>query len=114
MPDQLTDASPRGGGRFPDTPRADLPDQVTMPLLDRIVRGALDEDYQVVAAGRAERQRARRPKGRREAASTPAARWGRPRQVAAAVMAAFGVLVAIAALQTSRDAPAAHASRASL
>ncbi len=74
-----------------------LPDQVTMPLLDRIVRESLDEDYQAAAAGRG-----RRPPSRR------------PRQVAAVVMAVFGVLVAIAAIQTARTESENNASRASL
>ena len=34
----------------PDTPRPDVPDEVMMPLLDRIVQQSLDEDYRVVAA----------------------------------------------------------------
>jgi uncharacterized protein YlxW (UPF0749 family) len=111
MPEQLTDRESSTRVRPPDTPRADLPDQVMMPLLDRIVRESLDEDYQVVAA-----RKARRPRGRpqRGAVTQPPARPGRPRRVAAAVMAVFGLLVALAALQTSRDAPEASANRASL
>ena len=100
----------------PDTPRADLPDQVLMPLLDRIVRQSLDEDYRVVAA-RKKRSRRGRPPGRplsRHRPPQPPPRSGRPRQVAAVVMAVFGVLVAIAAVQTARNAPEANASRASL
>ncbi|MBF4767219.1 DUF881 domain-containing protein [Nocardioides agariphilus] len=86
-----------------------LPDQVVMPLLDRIVRESLDEDYQVVAA-RKSRERPRSSAAQRP----PSPGSGRPRQVAAAVMAVFGVLVAIAAIQTSRNAPEANASMASL
>ena len=100
----------------PDTPRADLPDQVLMPLLDRIVRQSLDEDYRVVAA-RKKRSRRGRPPGRprsRYRPPQPPPRPGRPRQVAAVVMAVFGVLVSIAAVQTARNAPEASASRASL
>jgi len=109
--------------RLPDTPRPDLPDQVVMPLLDRIVRESLDEDYQVVAARKAQirRRPGGRPRGRqagrplaRNRPPRPPSRLGRPRQVAAAVMAVFGVLVSIAAVQTSRNAPEANASRASL
>jgi uncharacterized protein YlxW (UPF0749 family) len=99
-------AGHRPGGRdpaTPDTPRPELPDQVVMPLLDRIVRQSLDEDYSAVA----ERRRA-----------GPGAGAGglsrRPRRVAAAVMALFGVLVAIAGVQTQRNAPEARSSRASL
>src|SRR4051794_17892787 len=108
--------------RPPDTPRADVPDEVMMPLLDRIVRQSLDEDYQVVArrkdAERAARRRARRGRGPRPRAlqrpRRPPPPAGRPRRVAAAVMAVFGVLVAIAAVQTARNAPEASAGRASL
>jgi uncharacterized protein YlxW (UPF0749 family) len=86
-----------------------------MPLLDRIVRQSLDEDYQVVAARKARSRRRPGPGQRsRHRPPQPPARTGRPRQVAAAVMGAFGVLVAIAAVQTSRNAPAENASRASL
>jgi uncharacterized protein YlxW (UPF0749 family) len=105
--------------RPPDTPHAGLPDQVVMPLLDRIVRQALDEDYQVVAARKAQRRgrpgdhRPRGPRARTRPPEPPS-RPGRPRQVAAAVMAVFGVLVSVAAVQTSRNAPEASASRASL
>ena len=112
----------------PDTPRPDLPDQVVMPLLDRIVRESLDEDYQVVAARRARSRQGRvRGSGRGpgEGGQQPSRqphrqphrqpqRAGRPRQVAAVVMAVFGVLVSVAAVQTSRNASEAHASRASL
>ncbi len=87
-----------------------------MPLLDRIVRQSLDEDYRVVAA-RKKRSRRGRPPGRplsRHRPPLPPPRSGRPRQVAAVVMAVFGVLVSIAAVQTARNAPEASASRASL
>jgi len=100
----------------PDTPRPDVPDQVMMPLLDRIVRQSLDEDYRVVAA-RKKRSRRDRAPGRpvsRHRPPAPPARSGRPRQVAAVVMSVFGLLVALAAVQTSRNAPEANASRASL
>ena len=100
----------------PDTPRPDVPDQVMMPLLDRIVRQSLDEDYRVVAA-RKKRSRRGRPPGRplsRYRPPAPTARLGRPRQVAAVVMSVFGLLVALAAVQTSRNAPEANASRDSL
>src|SRR3954454_916544 len=89
---------------------------VTMPLLDRIVQQSLDADYQVVAARKARSRRVRgpdRPLARPSTGpSSPSV--GRPRQVAAAVMALFGVLVAVAAVQTSRDAPEANAGRESL
>ena len=103
------------GDTPPDTPRPDVPDQVMMPLLDRIVRQSLDEDYRVVAA-RKKRSRRGRPPGRALSRyrPPPSPRPGRPRQVAAVVMSVFGVLVALAAVQTSRNAPEANASRNSL
>ncbi|MEO6510458.1 MAG: DUF881 domain-containing protein [Nocardioides sp.] len=93
-------------------PRPDLPDQVMMPLLDRIVRQSLDEDYRLVAARSAQREQQRHAKGRRHL--PPAPPRVRPRRVAAAVMAVFGVLVGIAAVQTSQNAPEASAGRAGL
>ena len=110
----------------PDTPRRDLPDQVVMPLLDRIVRQALDEDYEVVAARKARTRPGRRGRRGRQPVRPSSDRPHperphperphpeRPRQVAAAVMAVFGVLVAVAAVQTARNAPEANASRQSL
>ena len=118
MPRTTTRQSSTGspGDTPPDTPRPDVPDQVMMPLLDRIVRQSLDEDYRVVAA-RKKRSRRGRPPGRPRSRYRPPApppRPGRPRQVAAVVMSVFGVLVALAAVQTSRNAPEANASRDSL
>jgi uncharacterized protein YlxW (UPF0749 family) len=117
MPEQLTREANRTANRPglppPDAARGALPDQVVMPLLDRIVRHSLDEDYQVVAARKTRSRRGRRPLSRYRAATAPP-RTGRPRHVGAAVMAVFGVLVAIAAAQTSRNAPEENASRASL
>ncbi len=99
--------------QMPETQtRPDLPDQVMMPLLDRIVRQSLDEDYRVVAARTAQRQAQRHAKGRRHL--PPAPPRVRPRRVAAVVMAVFGVLVGIAAVQTSQNAPEASAGRAGL
>ena len=59
-------------------------------------------------------RRGRPPASPRAGTARAAAASGRPRQVAAAVMGVFGVLVAIAAVQTARNAPEANASRASL
>src|SRR5262245_55582807 len=107
MPDQLAaERRPVPAVPPPDAGQADLPDQVTMPLLDRIVRESLDEDYQVVAA-----RKSRAARGGPSAHPPPT---GRPRRVAAVMMAVFGVLVAIAAVQTSRNAPEESANRASL
>ena len=41
MPETRTRPRP-ARARIPDAPRPDLPDQVMMPLLDRIVRQSLD------------------------------------------------------------------------
>jgi uncharacterized protein YlxW (UPF0749 family) len=80
---------------------ADLPDHVTEPLLSLITRRSLDADYEHVAARR-----------RQEGASSPA----HPvhRRTAALVLVVFGLLVTIAAVQTSRNASASDASRANL
>lgn len=102
-----------------------LPDRVLMPLLERIVRQSLDEDYEVVARRKAADAAARRRWRRlRRQGRTPAAHEvvrpakvvppGRPRRVAAVVVAVFGLLVATAAVQTSRNAPEASAGRAGL
>lgn len=118
MPRTTTRQSSTGspGDTPPDTPRPDVPDQVMMPLLDRIVRQSLDEDYRVVAERKKRGRRGRAPGRPLNRHRPPAAlpRSGRPRQVAAVVMSVFGVLVALAAVQTSRNAPEANASRNSL
>ncbi|WP_028660820.1 DUF881 domain-containing protein [Nocardioides insulae] len=83
-------------------------DQVHQPLLDRITRGALDEDYQHVA----ERKRARQAAGigpKRE--RSPLARRG---VFTAVVVGAFGVLASVSAVQTAENADVASASRATL
>jgi uncharacterized protein YlxW (UPF0749 family) len=81
--------------------RGPLPDRVTMPLLTLITQQSLDEDYLHSAERRAAR-------GERDPDGT------RPRLAAAAMIAVFGVLVTIAAVQTSRNAPAEDASRTRL
>lgn len=82
--------------------RSEVPAAVTMPLLTRITQQSLDEDYQHVAARR-------RPADGRAGGSNAARR---PLTVVAVV--AFGLLVAVAAVQTSRDAPTREESRAVL
>jgi len=73
-----------------------------VPLLDLITRQSLDEDYQHVAERRVHRDDA------------PAAR-GRGRTVLTiAAVVVFGLLVAVAAVQTSRNSSVAHASREQL
>lgn len=78
-----------------------LPTRVTMPLLTLITQQSLDEDYLHAAERRVARGAAPTPRGR-------------PHRAAAVVVAVFGVLVATAAVQTSRNADVEDASRASL
>jgi uncharacterized protein YlxW (UPF0749 family) len=75
-----------------------LPVQVTMPLLARITQESLDEDYRHVA----ERGRTRAP-----AAESRSRQWN----FTVVAVVAFGLLVAIAAVQTSRTAPIRVASK---
>ena len=91
-------AARHGGGRRCLSTRAprrtpELPEHVTTPLLTLITQQSLDEDYAHVAAapGRA----------RRDAAPHAAPR---PHRMAAVVIAVFGLLVTVAAVQTSRNA----------
>ncbi|MEO9323946.1 DUF881 domain-containing protein [Nocardioides sp. C4-1] len=98
------DDTPGDGSRpTPDAgPREHLvvPDRVRMPLLTLITQQSLDEDYQVAAE--------------RQAAGAPRAPLGRPPRVAAAVLAVFGVLVAVAFVQTTRNRDVVSQSRATL
>ena len=77
-----------------------LPDHVTTPLLTLITEHALDDDYREVAE--------------RRGVTGGVAPRSRPAWVAAAVVGVFGILVATAAVQTSRNADTANASRATL
>ena len=81
---------------------APLPDRVTMPLLALVTREAIDEDY-VHAARRRAAAGAPRPSSHRT-----------PLRGAAVVTAAFGLLIALAALQTARNADVEEASRDAL
>jgi uncharacterized protein YlxW (UPF0749 family) len=74
----------------------------TMPLLALITQRSLDADYEHVAARR-------RASGGEEAPRHPL-----PRRTAAVVLLVFGLLVTVAAVQTSRNASADDASRATL
>jgi len=80
---------------------ADSLDRATVPLLNLITRESLDEDYQHAAERRA-RADGEPPRSRR------------PRLVAMAVLAVFGLLVAVAAVQTSEQAGITSAGRATL
>jgi uncharacterized protein YlxW (UPF0749 family) len=88
-------------GRGPGRNAAGLPDHVTEPLLSLITRRSLDADYEHVAA-------------RRRADGTSAPARAVPRRTAALVLLVFGLLVTVAAVQTSRNASASNASRESL
>jgi len=74
----------------------------TMPLLALITQRSLDADYEHVAARR------------RASGDVEAPRHPLPRRTAAVVLLAFGLLVTVAAVQTSRNASVDDASRASL
>jgi uncharacterized protein YlxW (UPF0749 family) len=88
--------------RHPHAPgERDLPDHVTEPLLTLITQRSLDADYEHAAA-------------RRRAAGGSAPAGPKPRRTAGLVLLVFGALVTVAAVQTSRNAPASDASRASL
>jgi uncharacterized protein YlxW (UPF0749 family) len=85
-----------------ETPlRPGVPEHVTTPLLALITQRSLDADYEHVAE--------RRRKAGGEVTAHPV-----PRRTAAMVLLVFGLLVTIAAVQTSANAPAQDASRASL
>jgi uncharacterized protein YlxW (UPF0749 family) len=77
-----------------------LPARVTMPLLTLITQQSLDEDYLHVAERRAT-----------DGTHLPRAHLHRS---AAVVIAVFGLMVTIAAVQTSRNASVDDASRATL
>jgi len=87
----------------PGTPDGErpLPEHVTEPLLALITKRSLDADYEHVAARR-------RALGR-DPESHPV-----PRRTAGLVLLVFGLLVTIAAVQTSRNASADDAGRESL
>lgn len=78
-------------------------DRVAMPLLDRVTQQALEEDYVHVARRKAER-------GDETDGDASKGRVSR----AAVVAAVFGLLVATAAVQTSRDAASDETSRTTL
>lgn len=76
-------------------------DRVNTPLLTLITQQSLDEDYQAVAERRAA-----------ENGGTPPRR--RPARTAGIVVAAFGLLVTVAAVQTNANEGVQSASRESL
>ncbi|MFT4084247.1 MAG: DUF881 domain-containing protein [Nocardioides sp.] len=82
-----------------------LPAAVTMPLLTKIIRQSLDEDYRHVA----ERRRAHSHSAGQAAGS--AAGPPRKRLLTVATVLVFGLLVTIAGIQTARTAGTRQASR---
>ncbi len=80
---------------------APLPDRVTMPLLALVTREAVDQDYVHAAQRRAAR-----------GASQPSGRT--PLRGAAVATVLFGLLIALAAVQTARNADVREASRDAL
>jgi uncharacterized protein YlxW (UPF0749 family) len=80
---------------------ADLPEHVTEPLLALITQRSLDADYEHVAA-------------RRRAPGATSPEHPVPRRTAGLVLLVFGLLVTVAAVQTSRNASASDASRGTL
>lgn len=82
----------------PGAGRGAVPDRVRTPLLQLITQESLDLDYQHVAERRRVPQRAEpRPRSRTVATGV--------------VVVVFGLLLALAAVQTSRTAPAAQTSK---
>jgi uncharacterized protein YlxW (UPF0749 family) len=81
-------------------PAGDPPRQTHMGLLDYVAATSLDEDYTQLAR-------------RRAASASPPPRGG-PGWTAIAVLAVFGLLVATAAVRTSRDSDQSAISRATL
>jgi uncharacterized protein YlxW (UPF0749 family) len=101
----VTTATTRGESRE-ETRDAPLPDRVTLPLLTLVTRESLDQDYVHAAERRARREGA--PTG----ADEPPARTSL--RGAAVVTAVFGLMIALAAVQTARNADVDQASRAAL
>ncbi|MDT9592397.1 DUF881 domain-containing protein [Nocardioides zeae] len=83
-----------------------------LPLLERVTRQALEEDYAHVAARRRAREAA--DPDRADGAGGAGDEAGRGLRRAAVVAAVFGLLVATAAVQTSRNAATDETSRTTL
>jgi uncharacterized protein YlxW (UPF0749 family) len=93
--------APTAPGPTPGRPASELPEHVTVPLLTLITQRSLDADYEHAAAAR-------------RAAGDVRPGHQVPRRTAGLVLLAFGLLVTVAAIQTSRNASASNASRESL
>jgi uncharacterized protein YlxW (UPF0749 family) len=91
----------RPGGPQPEQPQRSLPDHVTTPLLTLITARSMDEDYAHVAQKRA------------AAGESPVAR-ARPHVLSLAAVAVLGVMAAVVAVQTDREAGVNELSRAAL
>ncbi|MEN8707347.1 MAG: DUF881 domain-containing protein [Nocardioides marinisabuli] len=102
MPDERGASETAGSSESAEATevRDALPPRVTMPLLTLITQQSMDEDYLHVAE-------------RRGRGQLPSSR-SRPHRTAAVVVAAFGVLVTTAAVQTAQDADVDRAGRATL
>lgn len=118
-------SGPTGSTRAPERHPSDraLPGYVTAPLLDRIVTQSLDSDYRdaanrrtsaEVGPGLASGEAESGESGESGAHPTPAARNRHVGVRAVAALVVFGGLLAIAAVQTSRDAPEDASSRRAL
>ena len=83
------------------SPEKPLPDHVTTPLLTLITARSMDEDYAHVARKRA-------------AAGETATQRSRPHWASHAAVAVLGVLAAVVAAQTDREAEVTELSRAAL
>jgi len=81
---------------------APLPDRVTMPLLALVTREAVDEDYVHAARRRA------------DSGASPSDSHRTSLGGAAVVTILFGLLIALAAVQTARNAGVSEASRGAL
>lgn len=100
----------RTTGPDPSDARYPLPPHVTLPLLDLITQQSMDEDYRVVS-----QRRRLQASAREESGPGGAGGQARPRRRASVVVVAvFGVLVSVAAVQTSQDADVRASGRASL
>jgi uncharacterized protein YlxW (UPF0749 family) len=95
-----TRSGPPTASAEPDAGRR-LPEHVTTPLLTLITARSMDEDYAHVAQKRA-------------AAGDARPQAARPHWASFLAVAALGVMAAVVAVQTDREAPANELSRAAL
>jgi uncharacterized protein YlxW (UPF0749 family) len=93
--------------RMAERGRTTVAELVRQPLLERLTREALDDDYRVAAERRSARG------GTPEPGGGPVAR-GRKGLTVVVVVAVFGMLAATAFVQTSRSAAANDANRRAL